>query len=126
MTYNQQYKIFVSSPNDVAAERDIVDEVIAKINDAISDTLGIYLTVEKWEKLPPETTDVEFQERLNEKIKECHFFLYTAGSSTLNVVPASRLLVQAMVPLCCFTIFSAMERPRPYPPSARARDLLAR
>lgn len=75
MTYNQQYKIFVSSPNDVAAERDIVDEVIAKINDAISDTLGIYLTVEKWEKLPPETTDVEFQERLNEKIKDCHFFL---------------------------------------------------
>lgn len=75
MAYNIQYKIFVSSPSDVAGERSIVDDVIAKINDAISDTLGIYLTVEKWEKIPPESTDEELQERLNKKIKDCHFFL---------------------------------------------------
>lgn len=75
MTYNTQYKIFVSSPGDVEEERDIVDDVVSKINDAISDTLGIYLTVVRWEKMPPETTDEELQERLNVIIKECHFFL---------------------------------------------------
>ena len=53
MAYNIQYKIFVSSPGDVAGERSIVDDVVAKINNAISDTLGIFLSVEKWEKIPP-------------------------------------------------------------------------
>ena len=75
MTYNTHYKIFVSSPSDVSKERNIVDEVITKINNAISDSLGVYLSVERWEKLPPETTDEELQKRLNKKIKDCHFFL---------------------------------------------------
>ena len=75
MKFNTQYKIFVSSPGDVAKEREIVDSVIARINDSISDSLGIYLTVERWEKMPPETTDEVLQDRLNTKIKDCHFFL---------------------------------------------------
>ena len=75
MAYNTHYKIFVSSPSDVSKERNIVDEVITKINNAISDSLGVYLSVERWEKMPPETTDEELQERLNKKIKDCQFFL---------------------------------------------------
>ena len=75
MAYNFQYKVFVSSPGDVEKERKTVDDVISKINDAVSDSLGIYLTVVRWEKMPPETTDEELQIRLNNIIKECHFFL---------------------------------------------------
>lgn len=75
MTYNSQFKIFVSSPGDVEEERNIVDDVVSKINDAISDTLGVYLTVVRWEKMPPETTDKELQSRLNAIIKNCNFFL---------------------------------------------------
>lgn len=91
MAYNIQYKIFVSSPSDVAGERSIVDDVIAKINDAISDTLGIHLTVEKWEKIPPESTDEELQERLNKKIKDCHFFLLILYKRYGTVVPGQTI-----------------------------------
>jgi hypothetical protein len=87
MAYNIQYKIFVSSPSDVAEERSIVDDVVAKINDAISDTLGIFLSVEKWEKIPPESTDEELQERLNKKIKDCHFFLLILNRRYGTIVP---------------------------------------
>lgn len=75
MAHNAQYKIFVSSPGDVEEERIIVDEVVNKINDAISDSLGIFLTTVRWEKMAPETTDTELQIRLNRIIKDCHFFL---------------------------------------------------
>lgn len=71
----KQFKIFVSSPGDVAKERKVVDDVINKINEAIGDSLGIFLKVEKWEKLPPETTEERIQERLNRQIKDCNFFL---------------------------------------------------
>ena len=87
MAYNIQYKIFVSSPGDVAGERSIVDDVVAKINNAISDTLGIFLSVEKWERIPPESTDEELQERLNKKIKDCHFFLLILNRRYGTIVP---------------------------------------
>lgn len=91
MEFNAQFKIFVSSPGDVEEERNIVDDVVSKINDAISDTLGIYLTVERWEKMPPETTDEELQERLNQKIKICHFFLLILNKRYGTIMPGEKI-----------------------------------
>lgn len=71
----KQFKIFVASPGDVEKERNIVDTIVGQINETIGDTLRINLKVVKWEQLPPETTLESIQERLNQKIKDCHFFL---------------------------------------------------
>lgn len=71
----KQFKIFVSSPGDVTKERALVDQIISNINDVVKDSLKIFLQVEKWEIMPPETTEENIQERLNRKIKDCNFFL---------------------------------------------------
>lgn len=91
MAYNTQYKIFVSSPSDVEDERTIVDDVIKRINDSVSDSLGIFLTVVRWEKMPPETTDEELQSRLNSIIKECNFFLLILYKRYGTVMPGQTI-----------------------------------
>ena len=50
----------------------------------------------------------------------------SAGSNTVNVVPAHGLLLTAIVPWCISIIFWAIERPNPLPPPfERVRDLSA-
>ena len=91
MNSNFQYKLFVSSPGDVREEREIVDNVITKINDAIGETLGFYIKVVRWEKMPPETTDVVLQERLNRLINDCHFFLLILNKRYGTVMPGEKI-----------------------------------
>lgn len=73
--FYKQYKIFVSSPGDVSIERKKVDLIVSQINDSIGDSLKINIKVEMWEKEAPITTLESVQESLNEKIKDCNFFL---------------------------------------------------
>ena len=73
--FYKQYKVFISSPGDVAKERKIVDTIISKINDSVGETLKINIKIENWEKLPPETDMQSIQDRLNQKIEDCNFFL---------------------------------------------------
>lgn len=74
-THFRQYKIFVSSPGDVQKERQLVDEIVNRINLTLGDSLKVNLQVVRWEKMPPETTEESIQEGLNRKIAECNFFL---------------------------------------------------
>jgi hypothetical protein len=71
----KSFNIFLSSPDDVKAERQLAGEVINNLNNSCGDTLKISLVVKKWEKLTKTTTEAQIQEMLNKEIKECHFFV---------------------------------------------------
>lgn len=73
--YYKFFKLFISSPSDVAKERDFAEEALNNINDSVGDTLKTYLKVIRWEKLPPEYSEESIQENLNKLIKGCHFFI---------------------------------------------------
>ena len=74
----QHYKVFISSPGDVAQEREMSEEVINAINRNIVDTLGVSLEVKRWENLPPQTPylpEEQIQDMLNKIVEESNFFI---------------------------------------------------
>lgn len=90
-TFYKQYKIFVSSPGDVKKEREIVDIIVSKINESIGESLKVNLKVVMWEKLPPETTIETIQDRLNQKVSECHFFLLILNKRYGTIQPGHKI-----------------------------------
>jgi hypothetical protein len=71
-------KTFISSPNDVAKEREIAMEVINRINDSCRDTLGIELDAVSWKKKVPQAPNIPeetIQTQLNQEIQNCHIFI---------------------------------------------------
>ena len=74
----QHYKIFISSPGDVAEERKMSEEVVNAINKNIMETLGIALELKRWEDLPPQTPylpEEQIQDILNRIVEESNFFV---------------------------------------------------
>ncbi len=74
----QHYKIFISSPGDVAEERKMSEEVVNSINKNIMETLGIALEIKKWENLPPQTPHLpeeKIQDKLNRIVEDSNFFI---------------------------------------------------
>lgn len=72
------YRVFISSPGDVAAERKIAGDAIAKINIACRDVLQVSLDTKKWEDMPPLTPNIpeeKIQDVLNKEVAKSHFFL---------------------------------------------------
>lgn len=72
------YRVFISSPSDVAAERQFSEEVIGSINNTCSDTLRVALETRKWENLPPETPHLpeeKIQDLINKEVEKAHFFV---------------------------------------------------
>ncbi len=51
--YHQMFNIFISSPGDVSAERQICEDVISSIGISLRDTLGYHLECKRWEHLAP-------------------------------------------------------------------------
>ena len=46
----QRIRVFVSSPNDVKAERELLDGVVEEINRTIGETSSFVLQLFKWER----------------------------------------------------------------------------
>jgi len=42
-------RVFVASPDDVKAEREVLEEIVKELNDLWSDSLDVYLQLVKWE-----------------------------------------------------------------------------
>ncbi|HEY7816443.1 MAG TPA: hypothetical protein VIC62_24565, partial [Nakamurella sp.] len=89
-------KILVMSPNDVKDERDIVDEVVAGLNDNIGETYRMNLRVLRWERLagdvgmrPQELINLEFLAR--DDIRICVGIMWKRlGSPSGGVDPSGR------------------------------------
>jgi len=72
-------KIFIASPSDVKNERQVAEEVIAKLDRVCRATLGLRTECFKWEHLPPLTPSPEdghIQDViLREQVLECNVFV---------------------------------------------------
>ncbi|MBN1548942.1 MAG: DUF4062 domain-containing protein [Syntrophaceae bacterium] len=74
----KHYYVFISSPGDVAAERQFSEEVINNINLTCSDTLRVALEPRKWESLPPQTPHLpeeKIQDIINKEVEKAQFFV---------------------------------------------------
>jgi Domain of unknown function (DUF4062) len=72
------YRAFISSPQDVAAERQVAQEVMARINDISADTLGATLLPKTWTNDPPVTPRIpeqRIQDEINREVERAHFFI---------------------------------------------------
>jgi len=76
-------KIFVASPGDVAAERQIASSVISQVDKTFVEMFDTTLAVLRWESEPPLTKLVtlqSIQEGINEKVKECDILILILAS----------------------------------------------
>jgi hypothetical protein len=72
------HRAFIASPGDVAAERQLSEEIIGSINRSIRDTLAVNIDARKWEHLAPVATDLpeeQLQDKLNREVEKCNFFI---------------------------------------------------
>lgn len=69
--------IFISSPGDVAREREISEEIILNIGKSVRDTLGYHLECNRWENhipvVPPPLKTI--QDVIMEDIDKCQIFI---------------------------------------------------
>ena len=77
MPKKTELRIFLSSPNDVSEERDLVEHVVNRINRSLSDELSVFLRLLRWEQLAPSAGNV--QKRINEEIKRYDIFIGIMG-----------------------------------------------
>ncbi len=77
----QSYLAFISSPGDVSKERQIAEEVIETTSKRLSQSLQLHILPWKWENRPPAMPagEVTFQDEINKRIDECHFFVLILG-----------------------------------------------
>lgn len=72
----QEMKIFLSSPGDVLAERSIAKDIIENVGRICREPLQLYFDVIRWEDMTPTISDDQtIQEKINEKIRDCHVFI---------------------------------------------------
>lgn len=73
------YRVFLASPGDVAAERNVAADTISKIDMSCREILAISLELKRWETMPPATPvpiPVErLQAAINEEVKKAKFFI---------------------------------------------------
>jgi ubiquinone/menaquinone biosynthesis C-methylase UbiE len=68
-------RVFVSSPNDVKAEREALDEVVEDINRTIGETNGFLLQLFKWERNVIPQIDQTPQEVIDSQTPDCDVYL---------------------------------------------------
>lgn len=72
------FRAFIASPGDVAAERQLAEETIGKINRSVRDTIAAEIEVRRWEHLAPVAPDLpeeRLQDILDREVEQCHFFI---------------------------------------------------
>jgi len=88
------YRAFISSPQDVAAERQFAQEVMTRINNTSADMLGATLLPKTWTHDPPVTPRIpeeRIQDDINREVERAHFFiliLYPVASGLLGIARA--------------------------------------
>lgn len=75
MPLYKHYRVFISSPGDVEHERKVAEKIINDVNRTLRETLHVCLDVIMWEQFPPEVSERTIQNRINEKVATCDFFL---------------------------------------------------
>jgi len=94
MPVYQSLKTFISSPNDVKTERDMVENVIRKINTSCKEILGLELETFSWQDLPPKTPklpDKKIQNILNDEISKCNIFILILYKRYGSIEPGYKL-----------------------------------
>ena len=84
------YRTFISSPSDVAAERQFAEEAIRGINRSCIDTLRASIDVRKWEHSPPEAPHIpeeQIQDVINKDVEKAHFFVLILNKRYGRVEP---------------------------------------
>ncbi len=74
----RELSLFIASPGDVAAERQITESVINQVDQTFRNFFETTLKVVRWEKQPPLTQPMNRnsqQEEINEKVKTCDIFI---------------------------------------------------
>jgi hypothetical protein len=66
-------RIFLASPSDVQKEREIIREVVDRLNTAIGRNLGVHVELRGWEDTPPGRGRP--QDEINEVLRRCDIFL---------------------------------------------------
>jgi len=88
------FRVFIASPSDVAAERQLAEETIMQINKSIRDTLSAAIEPRRWEHLAPVTPDLpeeRLQDILNREIERCHFFILILNKRYGSVEPGQTI-----------------------------------
>ena len=76
-TTYQSYRTFIASPSDVADERQLAEDTIARINRSFRDTLRVTIDARKWEHEPPIAVapPEKIQDRILREVEQAHFFI---------------------------------------------------
>ena len=72
------FRAFIASPNDVATERRLAEEIVTKVNRTVRDAIGASIETRKWDHLPPlmpSFPEERLQDVINREIERCHFFI---------------------------------------------------
>jgi|GEM_PF-885385 len=89
-TAYQELRIFLSSPSDVAEERDIAKKVIDQVRTICKEPLRLNLEAVRWEDLTPmHASEESVQTVINEEIKKCQIFVLILGSRFGTAEPGS-------------------------------------
>lgn len=91
MPLYKHYRVFISSPGDVEQERDVAERIINNVSQILRETLHVCLDVIMWEKFPPEVSERTIQNRINEKVATCDFFLLILYKRYGSSEPGERL-----------------------------------
>lgn len=69
-------KVFISSPDDATAFRDLAEDIINQdINSVTADLLGLILQPDRWENWPPGVAAGELESVWLERVKESRVFV---------------------------------------------------
>lgn len=85
--------IFISSPGDVARERELLEEIISEISKSVRDTLGYHLECKRWEdqipqaSLPPKTK----QDEIMKEIGKCQMFILILHKRYGEIPPKQKI-----------------------------------
>ena len=91
MPLYKHYRVFISSPGDVEQEREVAERIINNVSRTLRETLHVCLDVIMWEKFPPEVSEITIQNRINEKVATCDFFLLILNKRYGSSEPGERL-----------------------------------
>ena len=71
----RRIRVFISSPNDVKAEREALDEIVEDINGTIGETKAFVLQLFKWERNVIPQIDQTPQEVIDNQMPDCDVYL---------------------------------------------------
>jgi hypothetical protein len=93
----ESYNAFISSPGDVVAERQFVEETLGHLNRSCREILGVSIDGKRWEHMPPVTPHLpeeKIQDMLNKEVEKSHFFILILYKRYGRAEPGHTLQIQ--------------------------------